>query len=397
MRSTGSRKDCLPRDAAAYRTALPTLGKPGAIIHVSSSGGRSGDGSRKKPFSSLQQARDAIRLLKQARGGALPKGGVRVTVHGGAYPVSATLKLTAADSGTADSPVVYQAKAGEVPVFSGGVRLKGWKPISDPGLRDKLDPEVRGRVLEVDLAGQGTKDWGDPTTLRKSPELFCDGVAQTLARWPNDGFVATGEVLGTELINNGKPTEGCKDGKFRYVEDRPDRWVDEPDVRLYGYWYWDWFEEYQKVATLDPQSHTFTLAPPYSNYGYRKGQRYRAVNVFRELDRPGEWYLDRRSGMVYWLPPEKIDPDRATVTLSCFADPFITLEDAEHVIVQGLVFESGRGDALHIQGGADCLVAGCTIRQCGGDAIVIEGGSRHGVFGCCGFFHGMRRDAGQRG
>ncbi|MCX6917110.1 MAG: hypothetical protein NT167_29405, partial [Verrucomicrobia bacterium] len=113
------------RDAAAYRTPLPTLGKPGAIIHVASSGDRTGDGSEAKPFSSLQQARDAIRLLKQRCGGALPKGGVRVTVHGGAYPVSATLKLTAEDSGTADSPVVYQAKAGAVPVFSARVRLQG--------------------------------------------------------------------------------------------------------------------------------------------------------------------------------------------------------------------------------------------------------------------------------
>ena len=387
------------RDATAYRTPLPNVGKPGAIIHVSSSGSRSGDGSKKRPFSSLQQARDAIRLLKQARGGALPRGGVQVTVHGGAYPVSATLKLTPEDSGTSDNPVVYQARGREVPIFTGGILLKNWRPISDPGLRDKLDPEVRGRVLEADLTGQEIKDWGDPTALRKCPELFCDGVAQTLARWPNDEFVATGEVLGTELINSRRPTEGCKDGKFRYVEDRPDRWVDEPDVRLYGYWYWDWFEEYQKVATIDPKSHAFTLAPPYSNYGYRKGQRYRAVNVFRELDRPGEWYLDRRSGMVYWLPPEKINPNRATVTLSCFADPFIAIENAEHVILQGLVFQAGRGDAIHIQGGADCLIAGCTIRQCGGDAIVIEGGSRHGVFGCavssmgCG---GMRVNGGDR-
>ena len=47
---------------------------------------------------------------------------------------------------------------------------------------------------------------------------------------------------------------------------------------------------------------------PYSQYGYRKDQRYFAVNVFCELDRPGEWYLDRRRGMVYWLPPGDFDP-----------------------------------------------------------------------------------------
>jgi hypothetical protein len=55
------------------------------------------------------------------------------------------------------------------------------------------------------------------------------------------------------------------------VEDRPKNWRDEPDVRLYGYWFWDWYEEYQKVASIDPEQGSFTLEKPYSNYGYRKG------------------------------------------------------------------------------------------------------------------------------
>ena len=48
--------------------------------------------------------------------------------------------MTAEDSGTAQSPVVYQAKPGETPVFSGGVQVAGWRPISDAGLLQKLDP-----------------------------------------------------------------------------------------------------------------------------------------------------------------------------------------------------------------------------------------------------------------
>ena len=53
-----------------------------------------------------------------------------------------------------------------------------------------------------------------------SPELFCGGVPQTLARWPNEGFVKTGEVLGKETFRVWNSIPGCKDGKFRYV-DRP--------------------------------------------------------------------------------------------------------------------------------------------------------------------------------
>jgi hypothetical protein len=370
------------RDPAVYRAQLPTLPEPAAAFHVASGGSDAADGSAVNPWGTLEKARDAVRALKKSHGGKLPKDGVRVIVHGGAYPVQQTLSLTAEDSGTAEAPVVYQAQPGKAPVFGGGVRITTWKPISDARLREKLDPSVRGQAVEADLRTLEVKDLGDATALRRSPELFCGGVPQTLARWPNEGFIKTGEVLGKETFKVWNSIPGCKDGKFRYVDDRPGRWTDEPDVRLYGYWFWDWYEEYQKVASIDPAARTFTLAPPYSQYGYRKDQRYFAVNLFCELDRPGEWYLDRRSGMVYWIPPGHFDPSRTPTTLSVLAEPFVAMENVEHVILLGLTFQEGRGDGIHIRGGAECLVAGCTLRQLGGDGIVVEGGRQHGIFGC---------------
>ena len=228
----------------------------------------------------------------------------------------------------------------------------------------------------------GVRDFGDATDLRHAPELFIDGVPQTLARWPNEGFVATGEILGTDTFTVWNSIPGCRDGKFKYVEDRPSTWIDEPDVRLYGYWFWDWYEEFQKVAAIDPARGTLTLAKPYSQYGYRKGQRYRAVNVLRELDQTGEWYLDRQRGTLYWLPPEGDSWTRATATMSVFAQPFVKLENVEHVILARLTIEDGRGDGIHVEGGAQCVIAGCTLKRLGGDAIVVQGGRQHTLFGC---------------
>jgi hypothetical protein len=124
------------------------------------------------------------------------------------------------------------------------------------------------------------------------------------------------------------------------------------------------------------------LARPYAQYGYRQGQRYRVLNAFRELDQPGEWYLDRRTGLIYWLPPQGIELSRATVTLSVLAKPFLTLENVDHVVVVGLMFQDARGDGIHLRGGADCLIAGCTLRRLGGDGIVVQGGRHQGLFGC---------------
>ena len=307
---------------------------------------------------------------------------MRVFIADGEYPCNQTLKLTSEDSGTITKPIIYQVDPGQTAIFRGGVRITEWKPISDSQLRDKLDVRIRDRVLEADLKTLGIEDLGDATALRRSPELFVNGKPQTLSRWPNEGFVKTGEILGKDTFKVWNRIEGCRDGKFGYIEDRPGQWLDEPDVRLYGYWFWDWFEEFQKVASIDSDARTFTLSQPYSNYGYRKDQRYYALNVFRELDAEGEWYLDRRTAKAYWLAPEGIEVSKAEIVLSVFDQPFITMTDVEHVILLGLTLQEGRGNGIHISGGTDCLVTNCTVQQLGGDAIIIQGGEHHGIFGC---------------
>jgi hypothetical protein len=372
------------RPHGEFRQPLPSLPPPAVTLHVASLGSDGNDGSESRPFATLDRARDAIRSLKQTRDGTLPTGGVRVIIEAGDYPISRTFRLTAEDSGTAEAPIVYQSRPGATVKLRGGERIANWKPISDPAMKARLYPTVAAAALEADLQPLGARDWGDPTALRKRPELFVDGVPQVLARWPNEGFVKTGAILGTNTFRVWNSIAGCRDGRFQFVEDQPRNWLDEADVRLYGYWFWDWYEEYQKVADIDAEGRSFTLAEPYSGYGYRQGQRYYALNVFRELDQPGEWYLDRRAARLYWLPPTypAVKPSEAEVVLSMFDAPFIELKGAQHVVLLGLTLQEGRGDGIHLSGGADCLVAGCVVRRMGGDAVVVEGGRHHGVFGC---------------
>ena len=368
--------------AVEFRETLPSVPSAATTFHIASRGSDANDGSEARPFATLERARDAIRSLKQAAGGQLPAGGVRVVLAAGDYPVRQTLRLTAKDSGTAAAPIVYQSKPGAPVVLRGGERITGWKPLADPAKKARLAPAAANAVLEADLKSLGPRDWGDPTALRKRPELFVNGAPQILARWPNDGFVKTGAIQGTNTFKVWNSIPGCKDGRFQFVEDRPQAWLDEPDVRLYGYWFWDWYEEFQKVTAIDAPGRSFTLAEPYSAYGYRKDQRYYALNVFRELDQAGEWYLDRGSGRICWRPPAGLPPDQAEIVLSMFDGPFVDLKDVEHVILQGLTLQEGRADGIHISGGAECLVAGCTVRRLGGDAVVVKGGRHHGIFGC---------------
>lgn len=368
-------------DPNAHRATLPSIPQAAVSFYVAPDGDDSQGGSKAHPLQSLIGARNAIRAWRRTHP-EHQQASIQVFIQGGAYPVTQSLSLSKEDSGSPGAPVVYRAGTGQGPHFQGGIRISSWQPIADRRRKTRLVPAVREQVVQADLKTLGVTDLGDATALRKRPELFCNGRPQTLARWPNRGFVHTGDILGTDTFTVWNRIPGCRDGKFQFIEDRPSTWVDEADVHLYGYWFWDWFEEYQRVASIDAQRRTFTLSAPYSRYGYRKDQRYYAVNVFRELDQAGEWYLDRQNGMLYWLPPEGLDTSKATTVLSVYSKPFVVMAGVEHVILKGLTFEESRGDGIHIQGGAHTLVAGCTFRRLGGDAIVTRGGQRHGVFGC---------------
>lgn len=143
----------------------------------------------------------------------------------------------------------------------------------------------------------------------ETSELFANGQPQTLARWPNDGFVKTGEILGTNTIKIWNSIDGCKDGRFRFVGRIAP--APGPMNRTFGSTATGsgtGTRNTRRSFPWEAGDKSFTLAEPFSVYGYRKDQRYFAVNVLRELDQPGEWYLNRTAARLYWLPPAGLNP-----------------------------------------------------------------------------------------
>ncbi len=369
------------------RMQVPKRPTPAVTLFVATDGKDANPGTQQRPFGTIQRARDEIRELK--RNGGLPEGGIAVQVGGGQYKITATLSLGAEDSGTETAPIVYRARDGETPTFTGGVRLAGFRPVPDARILARLPEEARSKVVQVDLAAYGVKDL-KPLTLggfssgrgfKTHPvmELFFNGKALQLARWPNDGYVHTGNVpLDDGHTLHGR--RGSKTGQFSYEGDRPSRWKGDKEVMLYGYWFFGWADSYEQVASIDTDRREITLAPPCHGYGYRKGQPYYAINLLSEIDVPGEWYIDRHTGVLYLYPPS--DPNEAVVELSTIEFPFVEMKDVSHVTFEGFRWELGGVDAVRISGGDHCLLAGCTIRRCGGYGVDIQGGSHHGLLSC---------------
>lgn len=313
------------------------------------------------PFATLERARDEIRKLK--RENRLPKGGVIVEVRGGTYFLSQPFELKSEDSGKPSAPIIYQAYNRENVHFVGGKAVKDWEVVKDPSILSRLSQDVRGKVWQANLKAIGIADYGSPAG--GGLELFFNDRVMTLARYPNDGFIHIEDVPG--------------EGKIKYEGTRPDNWVGEKDAWVEGYWYWDWSDQRHKVKAIDQNTHTIEVEPPYHYYGYRKGQWFYGYNLLCEIDMPGEWYLDRDTGILYFYPPSPPNKGKAFVSL---INNLVIAQDVSYVQFKGFTFEVARGDAIRIRGGKGVVITDCLLRNLFGWAVIVEGGIEHKILNC---------------
>ncbi len=345
------------------------------------------------PVGTLSRARDLVRELKAS--GGLPDGGVTVTVAGGLYPLQEPLVFSAGDGGTAAAPVVYRAAPGETVRLCCGMAVDGWRTVTDPAILARLQPEARGKVQQADLTACGISDFGvmdsSQAWAHSDPglEVFFHDQPMTLARYPNEGFLHIAS-LSVEDGHHIRHTPGSLVGRFRVEGERArlERWSQDPGLMFHGYWFWDWADQRIAGKITDAAGGEITLDDRYPHdYGYRAGQWFYAFNLLCELDQPGEWYLDRDTGILYFWAPESTESDQpghlqsGEVMVSVLRDP-VYLENVSHLRLEGLTIEACRGTAIRVTGGESVGIAGCVLRNTGADGVRIAGGCGHTVQDC---------------
>lgn len=359
------------------------VSKSGMKIYISTTGndrwsGRLSQSNHDKtdgPFATISRARDEIRKLKENK--KLPEGSIVIEIQEGSYELPDAIELGPKDGGKDSlSRIIYLGKKGRVVRLTGGKRLTKWQLVTEKDVLGKLRPEVRDKIYQTDLSAAGIKEFG--SLAGSGTELFFNDKPMKISRYPNKGFVKITGLLNIDPVDV-RGTKGDKAGKFIYDDRRISLWKNEKDAWVQGYWFWDWSEERQKVASIDTVKRIIELEPPYHRYGYRTGQWFFGLNLISEIDEPGEYYIDRERGILYFYPPSDIEKGHAYVSVT---KNIFNMNNVSFLTIEGVILEGCRETAVIMKDCNYCSVAGCSVRNAGDWAVTINGGIRDGVKSC---------------
>ncbi len=334
------------------------------------------------PFATPGRAQAAVRrFLQQHPGYKFP---VTVLLRGGTYFLEQPLVFTPADSGTAAAPVVFAAYGKEQPLLSGGVWLQGWKRGKDGWWR-------------VQLPGATGGAWS-------FSQLFVNNGRRYRPRLPQSGYYTIDDAL--------PPSPRAKDQgfdrfRFRAGDLRPD-WHDLHDVEVLAFQTWTMAR--MRVDTVDAQDRAVTFTGhTLSKEGYQalpRGNRYLVENVREGMGKPGDFYLDRLTGEVAYVPYPGENPATAVV-IAPRLDHLLELRGdvkgrkwVQHLTFRGIGFahtnwvtppegnvywqaEANLGGAVTATGARDCAFERCRVEHVGTYGIELGAGCKRCIVDGC--------------
>ena len=230
------------------------------IYFVATNGSDANAGTSNAPFATIQKA------------AGLAAAGDQVWIRSGVYRET----VTPASSGTAASPITFQAFPGERAVISGCDLVTSWLVYSNNIWKATVATNIDGGA-------------GDT--------FFVNGQLQFEARWPNNpdpmnrfGWALINNIdsAGTYLQANdlaaaGFPTNYWKGAKIR---NHFNNWTLRTDT----------------IASFDGTLGKVTFATPYGsvNYGYQGQWHYYFFGTLKALDAAGEWFHDVTNNVFYY-------------------------------------------------------------------------------------------------
>ena len=257
------------------------------------------------PFATISKAIRAARAFRRQH----PDRPVRISLRGGTYYLDKPLELDHRDSGIepekirgccrvgADKPLVFARYRNETPVISGGMEISGFE-----------EEKLNGKTVWVTHIPEVAR--GD-LSFR---QLFVNDERRQRPRWPRTGFSSIRKLAPGPSADSWKT--GYND-KFYFHEGDIDNWHNLGDVELVMLQVW--IESRLWIKSVDQKRQLVTF-DRFSTSGLsadREATAYFVENVYEALGEPGDWYLDRPTGRLTYVPKkgETLSNTRFTVPL----------------------------------------------------------------------------------
>jgi hypothetical protein len=307
--------------AAAEQTATGNL-----EVFVAPGGKDTNPGTAKEPFATLTAARDAVRQ----RIAAGLKQNVTVRIHAGTYTQAETLRFGPQDSGTDEHSVTYAAMPGEEVVLSGGRKIAGWK-------------RAQGQIWTAELPEVKAGAW-------HFRQLFVNGRRAIRARTPNADDKAPWCSIRSVTVKPGAP-EPSQATLTLSVTQPVRAWKNVSDVEFV--WINNNDGSRRRLGAVNAAEQTFTLPPPHLWPPKSLPGEYQIAlpaatqagyfeNALEMLDQPGEWYLDRQTGILSYWPRAGEDLQRAEVVAPVVQKTLLAVTGTAERPVRNLHFQGIR-------------------------------------------------------
>lgn len=207
-----------------------------------------------------------------------------------------------------------------------------------------------------------SQDIGNMSTSRTSG-------ATGLVTFKADGQISHGwAAVATAIASN----------SFTYSGSYPERWSQAEEPWFHGFWYHYWADDHVKALSVSTNTKTVLLAPA-PRYGIMAGMPFYTENLLEEITRPGEWYMNRQTGILYFWPPSTIAGQ--DIQVSVIEQPLLWITDATNIVVRDITFECSRTELVTIEDGMCNGIFHCVLRNCGKYAAKVTGVS-NGVSSC---------------
>lgn len=312
-------------------------------VFISPDGVSFGSATPKNPVKNIASAMETAKLSAELYGKKYP---VNVYVKGGSYRITETVYLDSTVFNSDIKGIKFLGYDGEAK-FTGAAELDATKlkPVTDAFTLARIPKEGRGKVAYLDLneAGLSGAFGVNQTSL---PYVYVNDVMQIESRWPNSGFALMGNV----------PSAGY----FTVPDNNVRNWVTQTEAYVSGFFSADYDMRTSSVSSVNGETKTVGLIGLSFAAG-KTNTRYYIHNLLEEIDMPGEWFVDRKSGILYFYPPYSLKDAKLEITTLMDKNMF-DLSNCNNVSFDKITFEKGGKGAIYMPNASNISITNCKFR-----------------------------------